>query len=355
MDEHQSNTPSSTGSTPTTDTPTGADEAASHRRTWRVRVIIGCLLAFFIAGAAYAAYAVSTPPSAFPANRAFTIDEGEGVQAVVERLAADGYTRSSFALYLAIVALHDPRELKASTYVFSKPLTVFELATRLTEGDYGNDLISFTHIEGETAAALADRAVQTIPDFDRARFEELTENAEGRLFPDTYYVPPDFNAADLAALLQENYEAQLAPLRPAITEHPLSEAEIITLASIIEREANSPESMRMVSGILQNRLDTEMPLQADATIEYILDTPLNELPPGALAENLRELESPYNTYQNRGLPPTPIGNPGRTAIMAVLEPASTTARFYLTAPDGSFHYADTYAEHQANVDRYLRE
>lgn len=224
------------GPDPSADTPVSAP---TPRRTVRTR-FVALVALVLLSGSGYVAYLQTTPPPGFPDSATFTIAEGEGVRSVVDRLAAAEYTRSSFALYLAIVALHDPRELKASTYVFSEPLTVFELATRLTEGDYGNNLVRFTHIEGETANAVASRAAEQLPAFDAEAFRELTAGREGQLFPDTYYVPPDFTAADLANLLFENYDAQLAAYREAIATSPLSEPEVITLASIIEREANSP-------------------------------------------------------------------------------------------------------------------
>ena len=92
-----------------------------------------------------------------------------------------------------------------------------------------------------------------------------------------------------------------------------------------------------------------MPLQADASIEYVLDKPLNEL----TADDLK-IESPYNTYLNQGLPPTPIGNPGLEAILAVLEPAQTDDLFYITGNDGEFYYAKTFDEHRLNIARYLK-
>jgi len=143
-------------------------------------------------------------------------------------------------------------------------------------------------------------------------------------------------------------------LQSQIAQSEFTEAEILILASILEREANSPESMGIVSGILQNRLAINMPLQADATIEYVLETPLGELPPGQLAAELRELDSPYNSYLNLGLPPTPIGNPGLTAIKAVLNPVETDYFYYVTDADGAFYYAETYDQHLQNIERYLR-
>ena len=115
----------------------------------------------------------------------------------------------------------------------------------------------------------------------------------------------------------------------------MTEYEIITLASILEREANSAESMRMISGILQNRLEINMPLQVDASIEYDLDKPLHELTP----TDLKERDTPYNTYLYSGLPPTPIGNPGQTAIEATLNPTESDYLFYVTDDESNFHYA----------------
>jgi UPF0755 protein len=128
----------------------------------------------------------------------------------------------------------------------------------------------------------------------------------------------------------------------------LSLDEVMVLASIVEREANSPESMKIVAGILENRLELGMRLQADASIEYVLDKPLSELTPEDL-----EIDSPYNTYKYTGLPPTPIGNPGREAMLAVLEPIKSDYYYYITDEAGEFHFAKTYDEHLQNIKMYL--
>ena len=129
----------------------------------------------------------------------------------------------------------------------------------------------------------------------------------------------------------------------------LSEHDVVILASIIEREANSTTSMKLVSGILQNRLALDMALQVDASMEYILEKPLKEL----TAEDLK-IDTPYNTYLYRGLPPTAIGNPGLDAIMAVLEPTPSEYMFYITGTDGEFYYAKNFDEHRLNIAKYLR-
>ena len=185
--------------------------------------------------------------------------------------------------------------------------------------------------------------------FNKETFLSLAVPLEGKLYPDTYFIPEEFTAEQLVDLMVQTFNEQTAPLQEKIAQSALTETEILTLASILEREANSPESMKLVSGILQGRMSAGMPLQADASVEYILDKPLKELTPDDL-----KVDSPYNTYLNRGLPPTPIGNPGIEAINAVLEPTPSDFVFYITDNDGVFHYAKTYDEHLDNIDRYLR-
>jgi UPF0755 protein len=150
-------------------------------------------------------------------------------------------------------------------------------------------------------------------------------------------------------LLRRSFDEAIVPLESAIESSDFSLEQILILASIIEREANTPESMRLVSSVFQNRIAIGMPLQADASIEYILDKPLNEL----TATDL-DIDSPYNTYVNPGLPPTPIGNPGLQAIEAVLFPAESSFIFYITDNNGEFHFAETYEQHLRNIDQYLR-
>lgn len=312
-----------------------------------VGILLGTALLWFVS-------VNSAPPDDFPVGEAIIIEPGTGVRTITEQLAEARVVRSPMLLYYVLTFNHDPSQVKASSYVFSEPLDVFAVATRLTEGDFDTDLIRFTHIEGERLELLAARAEEAFPNFNAARFLEIAEGQEGFLFPDTYFLPPDFTEEQMFALMRETLDENLAPYAEAIAAHPLDEREIIILASIVEREANTPESMGLVAGILLNRLDIGMALQADATIEYVLEDPLHQLAPGELAANLREVDSPYNTYLYPGLPPTPIGNPGMTSILAVLEPTPSNYLYYITDDTGVFHYAENYDEHLRNINRYLR-
>lgn len=288
-------------------------------------------------------------PTDFPVGERIVIEEGQSVDEIAKQMKALNIVKYDMALYTILVMFHDPTSVKASTYIFKTPQTALEIAERLVKGEFGIDLLRFVHYEGERNELLADRAAELLPDFDKEKFLEITADKEGRMFPDTYLIPETYTAEELATLLESTFEAKMEPLRDAIENSNYTEDEVIILASLIEREANTYETKRMVSGIINNRINEGMPLQLDASVEYVLDKPLSELTAADL-----KIDSPYNTYLNPGLPPTPIGNPGRDAIEAVLRPTASSYLFYLTGRDGQFYYATNLAGHNRNIALYLR-
>lgn len=292
---------------------------------------------------------LNKPAIYFPIDDPIEIEEGMNVREITELLKNEGVVKSDVLLYYILLFLYEPTDIKASTYVFDKPLTTREVALRLTQGDFNTNLIRFTHFEGERVSILAIRAAEKLSKFDVAEFISLAEPLEGRMFPETYFIPNDYTSEDLYELMLETFNKKIEKLDIDNSDTTLNLDEILILASIIEREANTKESKKMVAGILLNRLAINMPLQADASIEYVLDKPLSELTP----EDLK-IDSPYNTYLNLGLPPTPIGNPGLDAIQAVLEPIASDYYFYITGDDGEFYYAETYEQHLRNISYYLR-
>lgn len=326
----------------------------SYRRSWKFKLVsiisLALLLAMFFMtlGAGFAWY-ITQAPESFPTGELIVIEEGESAREIAATMEAQGVVRSAVALYTILNLFHDPTEIKASTYKFNEPQSAFAVANRLATGEFGIGLIRFVHYEGERNELLANRAALLLEDFNTQEFFALSAGKEGKLFPDTYLIPETYTAAELINLLEATYESRVAPLRDAIANSNYTENEVIIIASLLEREANDRESKRMVAGIIENRLAADMPLQLDASIEYVLDKPLSEL----TADDLRQ-DSPYNTYTNPGLPPTPIGNPGLTAIEAVLRPIESNYLFYLTDSAGNFYYARTLSEHNANISQYLR-
>ncbi|MCD5381278.1 MAG: endolytic transglycosylase MltG [Candidatus Pacebacteria bacterium] len=292
---------------------------------------------------------LNLPGESFPVYQSIVIEQGTDVREITRILESEGVVQSGDLLYYAIAIFYEPTDLKASNYVFDQPITTYEVAKRLTEGDFDTDLIRLTHYEGERVTLFAERASKQLPNFNAEAFVLAAEPLEGRVFPDTYFVPLTFTDAELLELTLETFLSKTAGLEQQILEHPLTLSKILVLASIIEREANTMESKKLVSSVLQNRIEIGMALQADASVEYILDKPLNKLTP----EDLK-VDSPYNTYLNVGLPPTPIGNPGLDAIEAVLNPTESEYFYYITGNDGEFYYSATYAEHLRKINTYLR-
>lgn len=276
------------------------------------------------------------------------ITRGMPVAEIAEEAEKTGIVRSALLLYTILTYSYDPTRIFAGTYRFEAPHTVFEVARKLALNDVDDTLKRLTIPEGVTRKDIAEIADTTLTSFDETVFLELTKNNEGYLFPETYFVPEDFSAQELVTLLAETFTAQLGTYREAIEASPFTEYEVLILASIIEREANDEASMRMVSGILQNRLEIGMALQADATVGYVLDKPINEL----AAEDL-DTDTPYNTYLYPGLVPTPIGNPGKQSIDAVLHPTPSEYFYYITGNDGVFYYAKTFEEHKQNIQNHL--
>lgn len=326
-------------------------EILSHKKS-RLGIFVSIVLVSIILTALLVFLIIRTkaqPPTNFPVNTGIEIVSGTSISAITKQLQNNGVVKSNLLLYVVLLTKYEPGNVKASTYYFETPLDVYGVAEALVRGDFDSDLVSFIHIEGERASHVAENAALELTDFDALEFMRLASTSEGKLFPETYRIPKDFTEAELLELMLATYENNMAPLRTQIASMDLTEADVINLASIIEREANSIDSMKMVAGILQNRLSIGMGLQVDASMEYILDKPLSELTAADL-----KLDTPYNTYLYRGLTPTPIGNPGLDAIYAVLEPTPSSNMFYITGDDGNFYYAKDFEGHKANVARYLR-
>ena len=287
-------------------------------------------------------------PADFPVGDAVVIPRGLTASEIAELMEERGVVRSSLVLYLVLLWQHDPSNIQAGTFLFENPLSAFELADRITTLGATENLVVLTLPEGYTAKEFASLAKDVLPQFDETAFTLSASDQEGYLFPDTYYLPSDFTTEELETLLLETYTQKTASLSGRMKAHPLGEYGVLILASLVEREANSEESMKLVSGILQNRMADGMRLQVDASIEYVLGRPLNTLTPADL-----EIDTPYNTYLYEGLPPTPIGNPGLLSITAVLEPTESDYLYYLTDEEGDFYYAETFDEHRDNIAKYL--
>jgi len=181
--------------------------------------------------------------------------------------------------------------------------------------------------EGLTVAGTAKLLdASTLKNFSKSEFIALATPQEGRLFPDTYFIPPMANAAQILKLFEANFEHQLRAKQYAIIASGRKLDEIINLASLVEKEASDFATRRLIAGILWKRLDANMPLQVDVAIK---------------------------TYKEKGLPPAPIVSPSLEAITAAIDPEPSDFWFFLSGQDGAMHYAKTFAEHKKNIAHYL--
>jgi len=308
------------------------------------------LTPLLITGGAW--YVLNQSPADFT-EQTIVIEQGTSVQEIAKLLAQQNVVKSELLLLLTLRFGVDSTLIQAGTYKFIEEQSTLEVAEQLVSGEIYHDLVSITFIEGMRAQEYAISASEKLDLVTAQDFIEQTKGLEGQLFPETYFVPDEFTTEQLIKLLTNTHTETMDELLAGAST-TLSSEEILILASIVEREANTPESMRTVAGVFMNRISIGMPLQADASIEYVINTPLGELPAGQLAAELRELDSPYNTYLNPGLPPTPIGNPGRVALAAVIDPLESDYFYYITGEDGEFYYAETYNQHLVNIQRHLR-
>ena len=208
----------------------------------------------------------------------------------------------------------------------------------------------------EEIATILGTSLKWTPDQEQEFLNASTSlnYPEGIYFPDTYLIPPNESPATTANRLVSTFNEQFAPYQKAALAQNVKWTTVLIIASIIQREAASSSDMALISGIIWNRLNSKMPLDIDSTVQYARgDTSTGWWAPIAVSD--LKIDSPYNTYTNKGLPPYPIDNPGLDAINAAVNPASTTCLYYLHDLSRTIHCADTYQEQQANVAQYLQQ
>lgn len=299
---------------------------------------------FGIAFVVLAGYAIFiTPPRAYPVGFTVTVPEGASVRDAATILKNANAIRSAEAFTLAVRLWNPDGGVLANTYALPTKESALQIAYRFAHGDTGIEAVRVTIPEGLTSREIGELLRERLGTFDAERFRVLAEAEEGYLFPETYYLLPGTDPASAVRLMKDTFAEKVGPIEEKIRASGKSVHEVVTMASIIEREARKPETRRVISDILWRRIELGMPLQVDAVFGYILGK-------SGYAPNFDDLKivSPYNTYLNRGLPPGPIANPGLDSILAAVEPKANDWLYYLTGADGKMYYAKTFEKHVAN-------
>lgn len=287
------------------------------------------------------------PPIDFPTGTLITIEEGTSIQAAANLFEEEDVVQSSGLLSL-LTRTFSTSGVHSGTYSFERKLSIFSVLERITTGQTGAPQIRVTIPEGSTTRNMAAIFSDAIPGFDSEHFRELAGSKEGYLFPETYIVAPGITEEALIALMEETFDEKIQEIQEEIDAFDASLHEVITMASLLEREARQFETKQKVAGILYRRIELSIPLQVDAVFGYIYDR-------DTFSPTFDELEidSPYNTYENLGLPPGPIASPGLESIQAALSPIESPYLYYLTGSDGLMYYGRTFDEHVENR-RFLR-
>jgi UPF0755 protein len=296
-----------------------------------------------------------------PAVR-LVVPPGASAEAIARQLHALGLVRHPLVFRVLAQVRGKGAQLKAGEYALSGPLSLEGVLDVLARGEVARrDLTvpegrSLEEIGALVAAQGIGLEAFLVAARDPAPVRDLDPEAadlEGYLFPDTYDVPraPEAPRA-LVRRMAQRFREVIGPELPRIAERGLTVRQVVTLASIVELEtASAPERPR-IAAVFLNRLEKGMPLQTDPSIVYALKKA------GRWDGNIRrqdlDILSPYNTYRRPGLPPGPLGSPGREAILAVLEPAETKELYFVSRNDGTHEFSETLTQHNRAVTRYQR-
>lgn len=284
------------------------------------------------------------------------IKEGESLFSIAEKLKEKGIIRSKSSFIILALLLGKGDKLKAGYYELSPNFSSLKILKILAEGK--SKRIRVTIPEGFNIKQIGER-LERLGILPAQEFVSLATNApftlrlivgapsgnlEGFLFPDTYFFQKGMKAEEIARAMLENFRRKV--LDRMRTDGELSFYDTLKIASLVEWEAKHDEERRLIAGVLLNRLRRGMKLECDATVQYVLSQHKERITYKDL-----EINSPYNTYKVKGLPPTPICNPGLASIEAALHPEKTPYLFYVARPDGYHIFSLTAEEHFKAVEK----
>jgi UPF0755 protein len=334
------------------------------------RIYIGGAVAVVLLLAALIV-ANSSAPAGFIPNTLVHVDSGASLSTVGSLLKNEHVIRSTILFRFAVAVFGSGYSATAGDYFFQTPPTVWRVAYRLVHNQEGLTPLKVTFPEGtsvrgmsvilgaaldtvsgttstSTSTSTSTTTAAAVPIFNVKSFLLLASTSEGYLFPDTYFFMPNVTPAAVIGTMTVTFDQKIKSLLPAITTAGHSVHDVVIMASILEKEALTDSDRRIIAGILWKRIANGQPLQVDSPFAYAFGKTSDQLTLTDLQTN-----SPYNTYLNKGLPVTPINNPGLEALTAAVESSSTPYWYYLSDKKGVIHYAVTYDQHLANRAKYL--
>lgn len=287
------------------------------------------------------------PVSSETSSKVFVVEKGAGVSQIAQKLKEENLIKSELAFKIYIRQNNLTNKIQAGTFKLAPSMDVAKIANSLTENPLDNWI---TLIEGWRVEEMAEE-INSKFKIKNSKFLEVAK--EGYMFPDSYLFPKDVTVEQIAKAMRDNFNRKYSgELRSKIKAKGLTEDQGVILASIVEREARSQKVRTEVASILLKRLKMDMGLNADATLQYALGYQSEEKSwwKRHLTNADKLIESPYNTYKYRGLPPAPICNPSLSSLQAVANADSKTPYlYYYHDSKGNSHYGKTLDEHNENV------
>ena len=287
------------------------------------------------------------------------IPMGSGPRSIGEKLVDAGVVRDHLIFRAALVISGRSRALKAGEYRFAEPMHALDVIDKIARGDVYKRRLTFR--EGltidEMAQVFEEKGFGTAGDFRKAAMntkliadlDPAAPDLEGYLFPETYSLPRNTPATEVVAQMIAGFTNAVTPeMRTAAEADGLTVRQLVTLASLVEKETGAGDERPLVAAVYRNRLKIRMPMQADPTVIYALQK-AGKYNGNLTREHLRELDSPYNTYKYAGLPPGPIAAPGRASLQAAAKPADVDYLYFVSKNDGTHVFASTLDEHNKNV------
>ena len=332
----------------------------------RIGIALAAAFLALVAFGAWTVAGVGRPYKGYGAAEQFVdIPPGTGSTAMGRSLAEAGVVRNALTFRVAVWLRGAGRRLQAGEYRFDRPMTASEVVDKMARGDVYLRTITFR--EGLTIRQMAQlyesKGFGPASDLIRAAgnaeaiasLDPGAEDLEGYLFPDTYTVPRRATAEQLVSRMVAAFQKALTPeLRQQAAARGLSIRELVTLASIVEKETGKADERPVVAAVYANRLKIGMGLQCDPTVIYALER-AGRFTGNLTREDLHDYDSPYNTYRHAGLPPGPIAAPGRASLEAAANPAGVSYLYFVSRNDGSHAFAATLEEHNRNVFEYQKK
>lgn len=292
-------------------------------------------------------YQIKTPWTVKGMDMDFVVEQGEGLKEIAANLEQVGLIRNKTWFMTYIFYKGWAAQLQAGEYSLNPTWSISQIARKIVKGKIISSEVLITIPEGFTLKQIDARLANA----ELIELDELAKQSEleGYLFPDTYEFNKDVDLEEIIKIMRENFDIKLnEELRQEITRQGKTIEQIIIMASLLEKEVSSYSDRQIVSGIFNKRIKDSYPLQADASLSYIFE---DNKPSHSIKET--KVDSLYNTYQNIGLPPGPISNPGLLAIKAAIYPQESDYYFFLSKPDGETVFSKTLEEHNENKAKYL--